>query len=283
MKIECQVKKATLESERRTHLFRFLRPARLQLLARLDRMLRAAGRRKMLQSTRAHSLPPCTCSASALVASPFASTSRLQLLHSAPTRYARPKKASVQPTDSTLPPHIPTEALDAEPVAGPSAALEPTRMQMRPYQLDVISAVLDTLREGEYTRLGVSAPTGASGLREGLKRRAGREGIEGGACGTAVVSAHRTCSGSVNPLMPCARLPPLSLNITSRPFALADPFSLSRIRQNRHLHLSNPPPSHPHPPTYSPRSHQSPHSRRRHPTRQAGRRNGTPSLPRFGG
>lgn len=48
---------------------------------------------------------------------------------------------------------------------------------MRPYQLDVINAVLGTLREGEYTRLGVSAPTGEFGSRERLRtRRAGKGG-----------------------------------------------------------------------------------------------------------
>lgn len=154
-------------------------------------MLRAAVRSKGSQLPTSQSLPPCTCRpTAALVASPLASTSRLQLFHSAAPRYARPKKRE-QLIDSAVPTYSSTEALDAESAeAGPSAsavALEPTRMQMRPYQLDVINAVLGTLKEGEYTRLGVSAPTGRSSLPEQLRTDRASEGGGARACSEATV------------------------------------------------------------------------------------------------
>ncbi|GAA5871216.1 hypothetical protein JCM1840_000149 [Sporobolomyces johnsonii] len=37
----------------------------------------------------------------------------------------------------------------------------PTRITLRPYQVECITAVLSELRRGEFTRLGVSAPTGS--------------------------------------------------------------------------------------------------------------------------
>lgn len=36
----------------------------------------------------------------------------------------------------------------------------PHNLRLRPYQVDCITAIIDTLKQGQYSRLGVSSPTG---------------------------------------------------------------------------------------------------------------------------
>lgn len=121
-------------------------------------MLRALGstRRRSTRLQPTVLLPPCTCRFP-FVASPLAATARNYVpstsrarLHNSVPRNTRPQLATA--TDQ------------ATAIAGeaPPLLVQPNKMQMRPYQLDIINAVLDALREGPYTRLGVSAPTGKS-------------------------------------------------------------------------------------------------------------------------
>lgn len=54
------------------------------------------------------------------------------------------------------------ELSDATPSATDSdSSAVPDRLRLRPYQQHCVSAVLSELARGEYTRLGVSAPTGS--------------------------------------------------------------------------------------------------------------------------
>lgn len=67
-------------------------------------------------------------------------------------------------------PFLPNRLLSTAASPSPSSSVHPAAerpvqprsdLKLRPYQVDCIRAVLEELERGEYSRLGVSAPTGA--------------------------------------------------------------------------------------------------------------------------
>ena len=70
---------------------------------------------------------------------------------------ARPRRNVDSPLSRPPPSHPVSSANHAS-----HKPLKRTDIKLRPYQVDCIRAVLDELERGEFSRLGVSAPTGAS-------------------------------------------------------------------------------------------------------------------------
>ncbi|GAA6058390.1 hypothetical protein JCM3770_002467 [Rhodotorula araucariae] len=77
-------------------------------------------------------------------------------VHRPASTAARPRPARSSPLSPPPPSTLPTTAHDS-----PEQQRTRVDIKLRPYQVDCIRAVLDELERGEFSRLGVSAPTGS--------------------------------------------------------------------------------------------------------------------------